>query len=612
MELNGEQVTAHATHDTPKVTTSALGVFRYPAAPSGAQDTRMTQSTDRPRDESVFLFHAPCDACGSRDNKAVYASGRTYCHGCKATEFPEDADALPQHRQPRNRMYNEIHGEFMPIASAYGINDITCRKLGLKIVQYSPPPRVEGADRLPKKGCISFPYHDPKTGDLWGQKIRYKISDEEKTFGFPHAPGKPPLWLQHLWGPGADTRSIVVFEGEGDCAAYYQMNDGKYPCVSLPTGASGCIDALKQAYDFLTRFTKIVLIFDGDAAGREWVRKAAEVLPAGKVFTGEVQGFKDARSALMAGEGSKIINAYFNADMFKPDGIFKARDLVEKAKVPVTVGIPWWSDTLTQWTYGRRPGECYFLGAGNAVGKTDFCTQAIAYDVQVLKLPTGVIYLEQDPVETMKRLAGKVAGRPFHLPIDCGEYTQEELEVTLDALGAHENLVFGGNFSASAWDDIRERIRFLAVALGIKSIWLDNLTALIDPKNERASVETIVKEMALLAQELKVIIHLVCHLATPEGRSHEEGGRVSLKHFKGSRAIGAFAHYAFGLERNTVADDPEERLFTTVRCVKDRYTGRASGNTMTLRYDRDTCQLVESLPYDGDGASDDDGIDLNL
>jgi hypothetical protein len=49
----------------------------------------------------------------------------------------------------------------------------------------------------------------------------------------------------------------------------------------------------------------------------------------------------------------------------------------------------------------------------------------------------------------------------------------------------------------------------------------------------------------------------------------------------------------FGLERNQQASDPTERTTTTLRCLKDRYTGRATGNVTYLRYDQDTAQLNE-------------------
>lgn len=558
------------------------------------------------RDESAFLRHESCPECGSRNNLARYASGRAHCFGCNYWEPATDADQQSTH-QRKPRLFDPIEGEYKPIAAAYGIDLQTCKALGIKIVEWSC--KDPDGNPMPRKGCISFDYRT-EDSSLWGQKIRYKISEDEKTFSFPHASGPMPLWLQHKWGKGCDTRSLVIFEGEGDAAAYYQFTDGRFPVVSIPTGAKGCVDVLKSHYLWLDRFDKIVVIFDGDTTGREWARKAAEALPPGKVWIGEIQGHKDARSALMAGDGKAIQSAFFNAEQFKPEGIFRVRDLIELARKPVEVGIPWWSPTLTKWTFGRRPGELYVLGAGNSIGKTDWTTQSIAYDALSLGIMTAVIYLEQPPVETLKRLAGKFSGKPFHIPaeeLDVDErYTQAELDASLDALERSPNLIFGGNFASTEWEDVKAKIRYLAVAEGVKMVYLDNMTALIDESNERASVEKIIKEMALLCQELQINIILLCHLATPDGKSHEEGGQVSLRHFKGSRAMGAWPHYAFGLERNTQHPNPAMRNFSTFRCVKDRYTGRANGNTMCLRFDTATGQLIEcDFPVD-DEAGDTD------
>src|SRR3546814_13575908 len=99
---------------------------------------------------------------------------------------------------------------------------------------------------------------------------------------------------------------------------------------------------------------------DGDETGREWSRKAAAVLPPGKVHIGEIQGHKDARSALMAGDGKAITNAFFNAEEFKPDGIFTVADLRAAALQPVEWGITWWSPTRSE---ERRVGkECVSTG----------------------------------------------------------------------------------------------------------------------------------------------------------------------------------------------------------------------------------------------------------
>ena len=71
---------------------------------------------------------------------------------------------------------------------------------------------------------------------------------------------------------------------------------------------------------------------------------------------------------------------------------------------------------------------------------------------------------------------------------------------------------------------------------------------------------------------------------------------MELMHFKGARAIGFWSHYAFGLERNKGHEDREQRNVTTIRCVKDRYTGQFDGETFCVRYDRDTTRLSECEP----------------
>jgi twinkle protein len=559
---------------------------------------------DDQKDDSPFVRHESCPECGSRNNLARYASGRGFCFGCSHWEPADDARASSTPRKPR--VFDPIEGAYQNITAAYGIDMATCRALGIKIVQWSC--KDDDGDPLPRKGCISFDYHNDR-GSLWGQKIRYKISEEEKTYSFPHADGKPPLWLMHRWGKGSDTRSLVIFEGEGDAAAYYQYTQGKYPVVSLPTGAKGAEDVLRHWYQWLDRFDKIVLIFDGDETGREWAQRAAAILPPGKAHIGEVPGHKDARTALMAGDGRSIQSAFFNAEKFVPQGIFRVSDLVAEARKPVVQGLPWFLETLTKFTFGRRWGELYVLGAGNSIGKTDWTTQSISYDALVLGIMTAVIYLEQPPVETLKRLAGKIAGKPFHIPAEDlppdQTYTQAELDAALDRLEETPNLIFAGNFESTAWADVEKKIRYLAVSEGVKIVYLDNMTALVDETNERASVEGIIKKMALLCQELGIIIVLLCHLATPDGKPHEEGGQVSLRHFKGSRAMGAFPHYAFGLERNTQHPKPEMRHYTTLRVVKDRYTGRYNGATMCLRFDVPSGQLIESdFPVDDEDNED--------
>ena len=43
--------------------------------------------------ESEFLYHEPCEACGSSDAKSVFSDGHTYCFSCEDWTPPTEEGA---------------------------------------------------------------------------------------------------------------------------------------------------------------------------------------------------------------------------------------------------------------------------------------------------------------------------------------------------------------------------------------------------------------------------------------------------------------------------------------------------------------------------------------
>ena len=81
----------------------------------------------------------------------------------------------------------------------------------------------------------------------------------------------------------------------------------------------------------------------------------------------------------------------------------------------------------------------------------------------------------------------------------------------------------------------------------------------------------------------------------------EEGARVMERHFRGSRSIGYWSHFLFGIER----DKQNLAGVTTFRVLKDRYTGDANGLTFGLSYDKDSGLLEQcDLPSEGGDFKD--------
>jgi twinkle protein len=108
---------------------------------------------------------------------------------------------------------------------------------------------------------------------------------------------------------------------------------------------------------------------------------------------------------------------------------------------------------------------------------------------------------------------------------------------------------------------------------------VDPVAALVAQEDDdRKALDRLFAEAKALAEELDITIMFNSHLTRPAlGPSHEEGGRVELRHFRGSGAITMWASFVFGMERNQQGDEGE-RKDTTLRVLKDRASpGTAPG-----------------------------------
>lgn len=528
--------------------------------------------------------HLPCPSpdCGSSDAFSINDRGWGRCFSC-GRNFRVGEEGYGGRQVARKTVPDRSlvpFGEYRALTKR-GLTEETCRKFGYFVGEFNG------------KTVQVAPYYN-KEGQLVAQKVRFPNKDFITTGDFK----KVSLFGSQLWGSGG--KKLVITEGEIDAMTVSQLQGHKWPVVSVPNGAQGAANSIKDNLEWVMSFEEVILMFDMDDPGREAAVKVAELLPPGKAKIASLP-LKDANECLVQGKGEEVIRAIWNAREYRPDGIVDIDELIEEIEKPIEMGLPWCFPTLTKYTYGRRPGEIYAVGAGTGVGKTDFLTQQIAFDVTELQERVGVIYLEATPVETGKRIAGKIDGVRYHVP-DAG-WSLEQLRATLQSLKG--KITFYDNWGSTEWDVIKKKIRFMVVSKGIRLIYLDHLTAMADPSNEKESIETLMKEMAGLANELGCIIHFVSHLSTPEGKPHEEGGRVMIRHFKGSRSIGFWSYLMIGLERNQQAEDEDERQTTTLRILKDRYTGQATGKTILLGYDSDTGRLFEKEEEAEDYGFDD-------
>lgn len=521
------------------------------------------------KSESTFLKHVPCEHCGSSDANSLYDDGHSYCFNCQTYSEGEEQEYQPAIKTKVKPFIPMEDIQFKSIPER-GITRSTVEKYGVGVYDNKHV----------------YPYYD-KDGKHVAAKTRY-VAD--KSFAFAGNNKEATLFGQQLHLPGG--KYITICEGELDALAAYQMTGSQWAVVSIKNGASAALKDCKAQFEYLDTFETIVICFDSDEPGKKAAQEVAELFGQKAKVVKHIQGCKDACDYLMTGQSKEFVNAWWRAEQYKPEGIVTVSDIKERLLVPPEPGVPWAFPTLTNLTYGRRKGELYAFGAGVGVGKTDVFTQQIAYDIDVLKEKVGVIYLEQNVVETAQRVAGKLDGKLYHIP--DADWSRDDYVASVDRLDSRQQLFMMEHFGAMSWQSVKGIIKYFAKAYDIKHIYLDHLTALsANEQDERRALDGIMADMASLAQSDGLIIHFISHLTTPEGKPHEEGGRVMEKHFTGSRAIARWSHYMFGLERNKQDDDPIRRQTTTFRVLKDRFSGRATAEKFGLWYNKDTGILTE-------------------
>lgn len=555
--------------------------------------------------DSEFVSKGPCGKCGSSDANAFYTDGHTHCFACSHTEQNGSGGGVPQVSGKRAAgLLSDISYVGLP---ARQITEETARRFGYGVTRYQGKPAQVA------------PYYD-EDGKLVAQKVRLPGKDFRVVGDLKKA---LPFGAQAFPKTG---KSIVVTEGEIDAMTMAQVQGLKWPCVSISCGADKPVNdegeelpmtKMRRYFgmhrDYFLGFDKVVLMFDSDAQGVASAKVAAEII--GPTAHIAALPLKDANDMLLNGRVEELVNAMWRAKKHQPDGILSAADVRDKVMEGIPKGVPWPWPSLTDLTHGRRRKEVYTIGAGTGVGKSHLLLELVAQTIGELGEACGCIFLEQQPSETMLRLLGIQDGRPYHLPHG---WDKDAVTVAYDRLERDcAPLFLYDHFGGAQWETIERRIRYLATVEGCVHIVLDHLTALAAAEDdERKALERIMKEVSELVTELNITLYLVSHLATPDGTPHEEGGRVMIRHFKGSRAIGFWSHYMIGLERDQQAEDRDVRLTTTVRLLKARYDGSKTGRCVTLKFDEDSNRLIEpgdlmltgpadqSSPSDSEGDSD--------
>ncbi|UFS66955.1 toprim domain-containing protein [Paracoccus denitrificans] len=521
--------------------------------------------------ESELISKGPCPECGSSDANALYSDGHAYCFVCHHYTPPDGEEA---ERSPRKSMSKDLLPYGKPGAlPVRNLTETTCAKWGYTVSAMRGEP-------------VQVAHYRDEAGNIVAQKVRtadkqFSILGDAKNMG---------LWGQHLWREKG--KRVIITEGEIDAMVVSQLQDHRWPVVSLPKGAAGAKKAIAAAFEWLDRFEEIVLMFDNDDAGRAAVEEVGQLrFSPGKLKVARL-ALKDPDEMVRAKRGSEVIDAIFAAKTFRPDGIVSGADLWDALIDDETdEGLhPWPWAKIQEMLLGVHPGQVIMLTAGSGVGKTAIATEFL-YWLHQRGETVGLMKLEEDLKRTARGLVGLALNKPAHLI--WKDIHDEEKRAGFDATLGTGRIFLYDHFGSTDLDNLLAKIRFLAVGCGCRVILLDHISIVVsgmDDGDERRIIDNIMTALKQHAMELGIVLVVISHLKRPPGdKGHEEGAVTSLSQLRGSHSIAQLSDTVIGVERNQQGKRPN---IVTLRVLKNRHAG-LTGIAGWLEYNPETGRLVE-------------------
>lgn len=528
-----------------------------------------------------MLTHQPCPLCGSHDALTIYDDGHGYCFSCQGYIRSDKEEKRLSTNLQRQNLIDPKDMVLSPLTKRL-IREETCRKYAyFSATVHGKPAQV---------AC----YYDDDN-NLIGQKIRYA----DKTF---EARGKfsDRFYGQHLFQGGG--KKLCITEGEIDCLTVSQLQQNKYPVVSIPTGATSAAKVFKANFNWLESFEEVIVFFDMDEAGREAVKKVSGILSPGRLKIAWLP-CKDPNECLQQGKADAVIKAIWEAKAYHPANIVNGNELWEvlsKHEEVESYPLPW-EIPLQTMTDGLRKGELVTVTAGTGIGKTTFVRQ-LSYHLGVsCHAKVGMLMLEENVKRTANGLIGLHLGKPSRTLVVNNEYRKAFDDIM-------DNYVFYEHFGSLESDDLLQAIRFMVTAQQVDFIILDHISIAIsglDITDERKATDVLMTRLRSLVEETGVGMIVVSHLRRTDGTPAEEGGALSLSHLRGSQAISQLSDSVWGLERNQ-QDEGKKKNLIRIRVLKNRFTGD-TGIAGHLQYDKNTdrLEIVDDLsdftdtPFDG-------------
>ena len=549
--------------------------------------------------QSKWISRGQCPCGESSKGYNIHADGHAFCFSCNKrfnnvgeakmeTGFQKTGEVVDM----QNRITNT--GDYGSITDRR-ISEQTARKYRTKI-------RQDGS-------MITHHYYEYFNSD--GSHVATKVRQVEgKKIWSQGNIGDALLFGQNLFKSGG--KYITIVEGEVDAMSVYEMLGSKWAVVSIKNGVQSAVQNCKQHLEYLNSFENVVVCFDTDKPGVEASQKVAQLFEPNKCKIVRLD-YKDPNEYLKMGKAKDFVQDWWSAESYTPAGIVnlaKLGDELYEEEYCETIPYPW--SAMNEKTYGMRTGELVTFTSGAGMGKSSIMRELMHHILKNSNDNIGILALEESTKNTAFNIMSVEANQRLYIKEIRNQFAREQLNKwQKETIGSGRFFAFD-HFGSIGNDEILSRVRYMAKSLDCKWIFLDHLCILVsgqDDGDERKSIDVLMTKLRSLVEETGVGLLLVSHLRRPSGDlGHENGKEVTLSHLRGSASIAHLSDSVIALERNQQSDDEVIACTTTIRILKNRYTGE-TGVCSYLHYDKKSGRMSQiDNPFEDNFENEAQGV----
>lgn len=588
----------------------------------------------------TFKTHLPCphpkDKCGSSDAVTLYRKydkkGREFldgfCFSCQKVVSPKlvetfygedfDGEGYEEDQEETEEVIDKIED----------ILKLECR--GSRQRQLKVPVNEEYGVRTEfgpdgKSVARYYPVTD-QDGNIVGFKKRDLTVPKKHKYHFTvigKAKNSHAFFGQHLYSKGG--KFLIIVGGEEDALAMKQVmsNHSKYdtPVVSPINGESSTDKQIKENFEWVSSFEKVIIMMDNDDAGKEAALKAAKMLKPGQAYIANLK-FNDPCEYTKRDPYSKELYEEFwnavNNGKYTPAGVVGSSQtysaLMERATW-IKLPLPSFAKQLNEMMNGGFAlGEIINVVAASSIGKTTVVNEFLYHFVFNSEHKIGVIPLESDMGELMENLISihlniKLANMPDDEKLEF--YQTEKFKEAYDELtklpNGEDRFIILDHQGDVADDDLKDKIEYMVKGCDCKGIILDPLTLALSGQHNEGMDEFMSWLLRFVKRE-KVIHINVAHVrkSGSGSKANSTGADIHEEDIKGSGSIFQVGMVNILLMRDK--ENPNALIRNTIKAVVSK--ARRTGNTGPAGfwfYNSETSRLEEGFdPSDGDYTADEE------